>query len=197
MKIAVGHKILNLEELFTIATYSGSDANKIQVELVVDSQVYAELSKTAPKEAANLDDYPKDIETLSKEDARAILAVKVVQLLKLKANCQQATVDLLLKILNDDNLPEKLDNLFEVVFKIFNDNQLCISEKEKYIICSLPPVFLAKAALLAYKCREAQGYLNAILAFTMETLEFPADFYNEYNLTLRGRTTQGVTQFKN
>lgn len=71
------------------------------------------------------------------------------------------------------------------------------SDKEAYIINSLPSILFAQKALLAYKCREAQGYLNAILAFTMETAEFPIDFFNDYSLSLRGRTTQGVTLFKN
>ena len=31
----------------------------------------------------------------------------------------------------------------------------------------------------------------------METSEFPVDFFNDYSLTLRGRTTQGVQLFKN
>lgn len=31
----------------------------------------------------------------------------------------------------------------------------------------------------------------------METAEFPIDFFNDYSLSLRGRTTQGVTLFKN
>ena len=39
------------------------------------------------------------------------------------------------------------------------------------------------------------GYLNAILAFSMESLEFPIDYFNEYSLTM-GRQSQGVTSFK-
>jgi len=63
------------------------------------------------------------------------------------------------------------------------------SDKEAYIINSLPSILYAQKALLAYQCKEAQGYLNAILAFTMETAEFPIDFFNDYSLSLRGRTT--------
>ena len=58
-------------------------------------------------------------------------------------------------------------------------------------------MYYATNGLMAYKFKEAQGYLNAILAFTMETAEVPLDFFNNYSLTLRGRTTQGVTAFKN
>jgi len=31
----------------------------------------------------------------------------------------------------------------------------------------------------------------------METAAFPLDFFNEYTLSLRGRTSQGVILFKN
>tara|TARA_B110000285_G_C14832337_1_gene471437 strand:+ start:181 stop:306 length:126 start_codon:yes stop_codon:yes gene_type:complete len=31
----------------------------------------------------------------------------------------------------------------------------------------------------------------------METAQFPLDFFNEYTLSLRGRTSQGVILFKN
>jgi hypothetical protein len=86
---------------------------------------------------------------------------------------------------------------FEKLYAIFADEKVFPSDKEKYILNSLPSVEYAKSGLLAYQCREAQGYLNAILAFSMETSEFPVDFFNDYSLTLRGRTTQGVQLFKN
>ena len=41
-------------------------------------------------------------------------------------------------------------------------------------------------------CREGISFLNAILALSLETVEFPAEYFNEYSLTLRGRATQGV-----
>ena len=83
-------------------------------------------------------------------------------------------------------------SFFEKLYTIFASEKVFPSDKEKYILNSLPSVHYAKSGLLAYKCREAQGYLNAILAFSMETSEFPVDFFNDYSLTLRGRTTQGV-----
>ena len=44
MKIPVGHKILNLEELFLISTFSAKQSST-QVEVVADNQIFAELDK--------------------------------------------------------------------------------------------------------------------------------------------------------
>jgi len=52
------------------------------------------------------------------------------------------------------------------------------------MISSRANVFLAKNGVVTYKYRESMGYLSAILAFSMETLEFPADFFNEFSLGL-------------
>jgi len=43
MKIVIGHKVLNLEEL-TYVAYLGKDL----AEVIVDSQLYAELAQQAP-----------------------------------------------------------------------------------------------------------------------------------------------------
>jgi hypothetical protein len=99
----------------------------------------------------------------------------------------------IVQILNDDMFGEGDQvSFFEKLYAIFASEKVFPSDKEKYILNSLPSVQYAKSGLLAYQCREAQGYLNAILAFSMETSEFPIDFFNDYSLTLRGRTTQGV-----
>ena len=45
MKIQIGHKVLNLEELYLVS-YLGAP----QAELVIDSQLYAELSTAAAKD---------------------------------------------------------------------------------------------------------------------------------------------------
>jgi hypothetical protein len=47
MKIPIGHKVLNLEELYQISCL-GAD----QAQVVIDSQLYAELSTAAPKDKA-------------------------------------------------------------------------------------------------------------------------------------------------
>lgn len=52
MKIVVGHKVLNLEELFNVSCLGST-----QTEVVVDSQLYADLNKQAPKATIKLTDY--------------------------------------------------------------------------------------------------------------------------------------------
>lgn len=85
MKIVVGQKILNLEELYNISCYKGTPN-----EVVVDSVIYSEVGKTIGKEAPPVTDYPKDLDflnilTQNVENLRAVLAVKLIQLLKLKS----------------------------------------------------------------------------------------------------------------
>ena len=55
MKITVGQKVLNLEELF-LCTYSASASS--QIEVVVDSQIYAELDKKPAKDSKPVTEYP-------------------------------------------------------------------------------------------------------------------------------------------
>jgi hypothetical protein len=106
-------------------------------------------------------------------------------------------ISTLVKILNEDKIEKDLKNFHEFLYATFAAEKVYPSDKERYIIDSKPSVQYALQGLLSYKCREAQGYFNAILAFSMETAEFPVDFFNDYSLTLRGRTTQGVQLFKN
>ena len=56
MKIVVGQKVLNLEELFVISQYSKNIASP--VEVVVDSQIFADLGKIVAKDAAPVIEYP-------------------------------------------------------------------------------------------------------------------------------------------
>jgi hypothetical protein len=99
-------------------------------------------------------------------------------------------------MLNEDMFADTNSDLFALIFQKMAANSVYPNDKEIYIINSLPSVYYAINALSAYKLREAFGFFNAVLAFTMETFEFPVDYYNEYSLSLRGRTTQGVTLFK-
>ena len=130
---------------------------------------------------------------MRKVEAKAILIVKIVQILKLKANGSKDLVDCLLSILNDDKFQGDDIDFYEFLYQEFEENKVFPIEKERFILNSLPICFLAKQALTAYKSREGVSFLNAILALSLETAEFPADYFNEYQLTLRGRTTQGVT----
>lgn len=99
MKIVIGHKVLNLEELTNVA-FLGKDL----AEVVVDSQLYAELATQAPQKTVDpsfnavVDEEATLL--LTKNQIRAVLLVKLVQLLKLKKNAQKSTVDFILSVLN-------------------------------------------------------------------------------------------------
>lgn len=88
MKIVIGHKVLNLEELSNVA-YLGRDL----AEVIVDSQLYAELSTAALQKVAEpqfkpiFDDGSESTPVLlTRQQVRAALLVKLVQILKLKKN---------------------------------------------------------------------------------------------------------------
>ena len=91
MKIVIGHKILNLEELYNIAAGA---------EVVVDAPTYAELNKTAIDKFIVMD-VPEEKVQISNLETRAVLTVKLLQILKLKGSAQKATVDLLVSMLNE------------------------------------------------------------------------------------------------
>ena len=79
MKIVVGHKVLNLEELTTIASYDCGLS-----EVVVDSQLSAELSTAAAADKGDRKPFEsgKDLEgtpiIMTKAQNRAALLVKLV-----------------------------------------------------------------------------------------------------------------------
>ena len=54
MKIVIGQKILNLEELFNISNFADN------TEVVVDSPIFAELNKNSEKEAPLVTSFPSD-----------------------------------------------------------------------------------------------------------------------------------------
>ena len=68
MKIVIGHKILNLEELYNIA--SGA-------EVVIDAPTYSELNKTAIDKFV-VTEVPDSIVHLSLQEGRAVLTVKLL-----------------------------------------------------------------------------------------------------------------------
>jgi len=96
----------------------------------------------------------------------------------------------------NENLIDGSKGLYEALYSAFTDNGITLSDKERFVISNKPTIYLVQNALLTYKTKSAAGYFTAILAFFMETAEFPIDFYNEYSLSL-GRQSQGVTLFKN
>ena len=87
-----------------------------------------------------------------------------------------------MRILNDDKL-ERNSTFPYKIYELLEAAKIYPSDKEAFIINSQPNVLIAQKALLAYKCKEALGYLNATLAFTMETAEFSVDFFNDYSLS--------------
>ena len=101
MKIVIGHKNLNLEELYQIA-YHPSHA-----EVVVDSVINAEFAATIPGGA------PKDqqiapvlpnrlIASMRHEHQRAVILVKLLQIVKLKRGAVKPSVDFLVNVLNNN-----------------------------------------------------------------------------------------------
>ena len=67
-------------------------------------------------------------------------------------------------MLNNNTLSGKAGNFYEILYTQFSEDKVYPSEKEQYILNSLPNIKIATYAHLTYKCKEASGYLNAILA---------------------------------
>ena len=113
MQVIVGQKVLNLEEVFNVAT------RKNQVEVVIDNQLKAELATTVTPGSNN-----PDVEELplfqdfqfDQRHARATLLVKLLQLLKLKKNAQKNTAEFIVRLLNNEgNVPVGVKALFELL----------------------------------------------------------------------------------
>ena len=104
MKYPIGHKVLNLEELYN-TSYLGAT----QVEVVVDAQLYADLSTAASKDKTMKPFVALTDVKLPVQALRAVLLVKLVQMLKLKKNCSKASADFILSILNSETeAPEEV-----------------------------------------------------------------------------------------
>lgn len=74
--------------------------------MIVDSQLYADLSKADPTKIGSLEESKEaGLVNLAKEQVRGAILVKLVQLLKLKKNASKKTIDVLLAALNK---PEEL-----------------------------------------------------------------------------------------
>ena len=86
--------------------------------------------------------------------------------------------------MNDKLLDVSESGLFEALYKACSDHNINLNDKERYVLTSLPTLYVVENALLVFKCKAAAGYLTAILALLMETMEFPIDFFNEYSLSL-------------
>ena len=142
MKVTLGHKVINLEELFQISQLNQND--EPFVEVVVDSAIYSELSKAKPKET-KLEVFTSTHEfanNCSSGEVRAIIAAKIVQLLKLKINCQKAVIDSLLSLLNGK--AKYNSDLFATLYGHFEAQGVFPSEKERFLLNSLPIMHVAR-----------------------------------------------------
>ena len=135
MKVVVGHKNLSLEELFEASQMKGNIA---LAEVEVDSAIYSELSKAPPKDKVltSFSTMHKFAQNFSSSEIRAILVAKLVQLLKLKANCQAQVVDSILDMLNS-KVEYKAD-FFEFLYEGLAKRGSIPSEKERFILNSVP-----------------------------------------------------------
>ena len=99
MKIVIGHKSLNLEELFQVACLP------THAELVVDSVINADFAASiaggAPKDAMIAPEIPDRLIAIMKpEHQRAVILVKLLQIVKMKRSAVRPTVDFLVNVLN-------------------------------------------------------------------------------------------------
>ena len=68
---------------------------------------------------------------LTQEHARAVLAVKLLQLLKLKKNAQRNTAEFLLGLLNSE---EAVPSGVSALFAALKVSQLAINDKEAFVL---------------------------------------------------------------
>lgn len=196
MKIVIGHKNLNLEELYSCALLPG------HAEIIVDSVTNAEFAASvpggAPKDAQFVAEIPKAIASqLRNEHERAIILVKLLQIVKLKRNATRPNVEFLVNVLNTNKSFISGDgDLFKGLFEYAKEQNVFFSEKELFILGNQVHVYNAIFALEVYKLSQRLPLLDTTLAFSLETLQVHVDYLTEYALTL-GKSTQGVNNFKN
>ena len=137
------------------------------------------------------------IQALRPEHERAILLVKILQLVKLKRGATKPNVDFLVSIINNNkSFLGQQQNPFKGLFEHARECNVFFSEKELFIMGNQTHVYNAVMALEVYKLKQQLRLFDATLAFSLESLAVHADLLSEYALTL-GKNTQGVTNFKN
>ena len=208
MKVVIGHKNLNLEELFQVSYHSGI------AEVVIDSVTNVEFAASvpggAPKDAQFPPEVPAQLASLLKpEHVRAIILVKLLQIVKMKKSATRTTVDFLVNVLNSNEplnvrnnawltlcLQSQDGNFFKALFELAKSKSILFSEKELFILGNQVHSYNAIFAIELYKLSQQLRVFDTTLAFTLETLNVHTDFLTDYALTL-GKSTQGVTNFKN
>ena len=191
-KIVIGHKVLNLDELCRVSFLDGQLA-----EVIVDSQLYADLNKQDPTKVGTIGESTQQgLLSLSKQQVRGAILVKLVQILKLKKNASKKTVDVLLAALNspsvDLEIPAQGTNFGSYLRKCFEMSQVCVSEKEVFILEQPAHVIQANFALVCHLCKENVSLYDACLAFGAEMAGAHSDYFTDYALTL-GKSTAGVS----
>ena len=124
MKIVIGHKNLNLEELFSIA-YLPS-----QNEVVVDNVISHEFNPQPPQvQNKEMQAFPELMPgfTLRDDHVRAVLLTKLVQLIKLKKNVSKQTINYFVTILNENR------SFTQVTYSILKFIHMFIGRKQEPI----------------------------------------------------------------
>lgn len=168
MKIVIGHKNLNLEELYSCAFLHG------HAEIVVDSVTNAEFAASvpggAPKDAQFVPEIPQDVAVnIRPEHERAIILVKLLQIVKLKRNATKPNVDFLVNVLNSSKTFGG-ENLFKGLFEYAKEQNVFFSEKELFILGNQVHIYNAIFALEVYKLAKNLPLMDTTLAFSLETL---------------------------
>ena len=132
---------------------------------------------------------------LRPEHERAIILVKLLQIVKLKKNATRPNVEFLVNVINTGKTFGGAE-LFKNLFEHAKENNVFFSEKELFILGNSVHIYNAIFALELYKLGQSLPLLDTTLAFTLESLQVHVDYLTEYALTL-GKSTQGVSNFKN
>jgi hypothetical protein len=136
------------------------------------------------------------------EHERAILLVKLLQIVKMKRSAVKASVELLVEILNTNKIfsqtPEgPARNFFEGLFEFAKSQKnVFFSEKELFILGNEVHIYNAVFGIEIYQIKEKLKLFDTTLSTSIETLGVHTDYLTDYALTL-GKITQGVINFKN
>ena len=103
MKIVIGHKNLNLEELFQVACLPA------HAEVIIDSVTNADFATSIPGGAPKDSQFPPEISDkivalIRPEHERAVILVKLLQIIKMKRSATRASVEYLVGILNTNKI---------------------------------------------------------------------------------------------
>jgi hypothetical protein len=131
---------------------------------------------------------PKEIaENIKPEHERAIILIKLLQIVKLKRNATRPNVEFLVNVLNSGKIFGG-ESLFKNLFDFAKEQNVFFSEKELFILGNQVHIYNAIFALEVYRLAQNLRMMDSTLAFTLETLQVHVDYLTEYALTL-GKST--------